>query len=430
MNDERIRESLRACLSDSRFPAQCQREVLERIHGEQLLMKRKIPYAVVLAAALLLAMSALAVAAGLGVFGSLKDNLNGEINGARLERLDQAADTLNASAAVAAPTTEVTPTAAGTLYDELVARQGARTFDLTIHQAYCDGHKLYYSYTLTTNEKDLSFGEGKPTGFDAWEWEEPGKTFKDVWSFDDQETQKKISDWLDGGSSRYAAMDSVGVGDGVSIDDGSEKGVPTMILDSAEEWLDETTLQGFQEVELPEDYEIGNSIALQMSILYSTTVFYQDETGVYRMGVRQADNRGILRVPFTFTANGSAKEMTGTLHAQDYSAHATLTFTDVTAYGEVVFNSPEWAQAYQAETDYWMNGGEGEPPAMPDMITSYQLVAGDEVLRNVGGGFGINESGKYHVFLEFDLPAGMDSLILKPTDKEFADDVIILKEAP
>lgn len=430
MNDDRIRESLKACLSDSRFPMERQWEVLERIQGETPIMKRKFSMALVLAAVLLLAMGALAVAAGFGVFGSFSSGLNSYVNGARLERLDEAADTLNASAAVAAPTPEVTPTAAGTLYDELVARQGARTFDLTIHQAYCDGHKLYYSYTLTTNEKDLSFGEGKPTGFDAWEWEEPGKTFKDVWHFDDQETYEKVCAWLDGGSPRYVALDSVGIGDGVSIADGSEKGVPTMIYDSAREWIDETTLQGFQEVELPEDYEVGDSIDVLMSVLYSTTVYYQDETGVYRTGIRQAENRGILRVPFTVTANGSAKEMTGTLHAQDYSAHATLTFTDVTAYGEVVFNSPEWAQAYQAETDYWMNGGEGEPPAMPDMITSYQLVAGDEVLRNVGGGFGINESGKYHVFLEFDLPAGMDSLILKPTDKEFADDVIILKEAP
>ena len=373
MNDEKIRESLRACLSDSRFPAQCQREVLERIHGEQPLMKRKIPYAVVLAAALLLAMSALAVAAGLGVFGSLKDNLNGEINGARLERLDQAADSVGAGASISVYAAAPAPNA--TDYDRILAAQGKRTFGLTIHHAYCDGRKLYYSDTLTTNKKELTLGEGKPTGISSWEWAAPGKTFKDVWSFDDQETQKKISDWLDGGSSRYAAMDSVGVGDGVSLDDGSEK-------------------------------------------------------GVYRIGVRQADNRGILRVPFTVTANGNAQEMTGTFHAQDYSAHATLTFTDVTAYGEVIFDSPEWAEAYRAQADYWMSGETGEPPVLPDMITSYQLIAGDEVLDNIGGGFGVSESGKYHVFLEFDLPKDMSSLSLKPTDRAFDSDVIPLNAAP
>ena len=428
MSDDRIRESLKACLSDSRFPVEKQWEVLERIQGEKPLMKRKIPYVVVLAAVLVLAMSALAVAAGLGVFGSLKDNLNSEINGARLERLDEAADPVGAGAAISVYVAGPQPDA--TDYDRILAAQGKRTFGLTIHQAYCDGHKLYYSYTLTTNKKELFLGEGKPTGISIWEWNEPGKTFKDVWYFDDQETQKKISDWLDGGSSRYTTLDSVGVGDGVSIDDGSEKGVPTTILDSAEEWIDDTTLQGFQEVELPEDYEIGSTIDVQLSILYSTTVFYQDETGVYRMGVRQADNRGIIRVPFTVTANGSAQEMTGTFHAQDYSAHAMLTFSDVTAYGEVIFNSPEWAAAYQAQADYWMNGSEGDPPAMPDMITSYQLIAGGEVLRNIGGGFGVSESGKYHVFLEFDLPKDRSSLSLRPTDKEFTDDVIMLKEAP
>ncbi len=427
MNDVKIRESLKACLSDSRFPMERQREVLERIQGETPIMKRKIPYAVVLAAVLVLAMSALAVAASLGVFGSLRDNLNSEINGARLERLDEAADVLNVSASVAAPLPSVSPQPTATLLDELLTRQSARTFDLTIHQAYCDGRNLYYSYTLKTNKKELSLGEGKPTGFSSWEWEEPGKTFKDVWYFDDQETYKKVSAWLDGGSPRYVALDSVGIGDGVSIADGSEKGVPTMIVDSAEEWIDDTTLQGFQEVELPEDYEIGDSIDLQMSILYSTTVFYQDETGVYRTGIRQAENRGILRVPFSVTVGGSAKEMTGTLHTQDYSAHATLTFTDVTAYGEVVFNSPEWAAAYLAETNYWMNGEQGDPPVMPDMITSYQLIAGDEVLKNIGGGFGVSESGKYHVYIEFDLPNRMDSLVLRPVDKEFVKDVIRLR---
>ena len=122
MNDERIRESLRACLSDSRFPAQCQREVLERIHGEQPLMKRKIPYAVVLAAVLVLAMSALAVAAGLGVFGSLKDNLNGEINSARLERLDQAADSVGAGASISVYAADPAPNA--TYYDRILAAQG------------------------------------------------------------------------------------------------------------------------------------------------------------------------------------------------------------------------------------------------------------------------------------------------------------------
>ena len=428
MNEKQIRESLNACLSNSRFPEHKQWEVLERIQGEKPIMKRKIPFAVVLAAALLLAMSALAVAAGLGVFGSLRNNLNSEINGARLDRLDEAADSVGAGAAISVYAAEPEPNA--TDYERILSAQGKRTFGLTIHQAYCDGHKLYYSYTLTTNKKELVLGEGKPTGISSWEWNEPGKTFKDVWSFDDQETHKKISDWLDGGSSRHAAMDSVGVGDGVSIDSGSEKGVPTTILDSAEEWINETTLQGFQEVELPEDYEIGDSIDLTMSILYSTTVFYQDKTGVYRMGVRYADNRGILRVPFSVTVGGNAQEMSGTVCAADYSAHAKLTFTDVTAYGEVIFNSREWAAAYQAETDYWMNGEAGEPPVMPDMITSYQLVAGEEVLHNIGGGFGLNENGRYHVLLEFDLPKDMSSLILKPEDKTYEDDVIVLKNLP
>jgi len=425
MNDQRIRESLKACLSDSRFPEQKQWEVMERIQGEKTPMKRKLPFALVLAAVLLLAMGTLAVAAGFGVFGSLKNNLNSEVNGARLERLDEAADSVGAGAAISIYTAE--PKADATDYDRLLAAQGKRTFGLTIHQAYCDGRKLYYSYTLTTNQKELSFGEGKPTGISSWEWNEPGKTFKDVWSFDDQETHKKISDWLDGGSARYAAMDSVGVGDGVSIADGSPKGIPTMIYDSAEEWISDTTLQGFQEVGLPEDYKPGDTIDLLMSVLYSTSVFYQDGTGVYRTGIRQSGNRGILRIPFSVTVGGSAAEKTGTLSTGDYAAHATLTFTDVTAYGEVIFDAEAWSSAYQAQMDYWLSGGEGEPPVLLQMITGYQLIAGDEALDNIGGGFGLNEEGKYHVLLEFDLPQSMDNLMLKPENAGFENDLILLQ---
>ncbi len=147
------------------------------------------------------------------------------------------------------------------------------------------------------------------------------------------------------------AQDSVGVGDGVSIADGSPKGIPTMILDSAEEWISDTTLQGFQEVGLPEDYEVGERIVLLMSVLYSTTVYYQDNTGVYRTGIRQSGNRGILHIPFSVTVGGSAAEKTGTLSTGDYAAHASLTFTDVTAYGEVAFDAGAWSSAYQAGSD-------------------------------------------------------------------------------
>ena len=167
-----------------------------------------------------------------------------------------------------------------------------------------------------------------------------------------------------------------------------------------------------------------------MPVLYSTNVYYQDETGVYCMGIRQAENRGILRIPFSVTVGGSTNVMTGTLHAQGYTADASITFSDVTAYGEVIFDAPVWAAACQAQADFWKTGREGEPPVMPDMITSYQLIAGEEVLANIGGGFGLNEEGKYHVLFEFDLPTDTSSLILRPEDNAFIGDEIPLKHTP
>ena len=95
--------------------------------------------------------------------------------------------------------------------------------------------------------------------------------------------------------------------------------------------------------------------------------------------------------------------------------------------GEVVFDAPKWAAAWQAKTDYWLSGEQGQEPVMPDMITNYQLVADGETLRNIGGGFGLNEDGQYCVFMEFDLPQTMTNLTLVPEDAAFKPDAIFLR---
>ena len=51
----------------------------------------------------------------------------------------------------------------------MIAKLYARRFNLTLNQSYCDGNKLYYAYTLTTNTPLFWYeGEGAPTGIDEW----------------------------------------------------------------------------------------------------------------------------------------------------------------------------------------------------------------------------------------------------------------------
>lgn len=427
MHEDELRRALKAGLSACDFPQDKQREVLNRIQGGTKPVKRKISAGLALAMLMTLLLGGAAVAATLGLFGQIGQDDANEYTRVRLSHLDDAAEKLDVSVSVAAPTPDAAPQADDTLYDQIAAYQAERTFDLTIHQAYSDGHNLYYSYTLKTDRNGVTFEEGRPSGFDSWEWAEPGKRLSDVWSFDPPEKNAAMAEWFAHAGARYAIMDNTSLGDGCSIADGSEKGVYTMIVDSAEEWIDETTLQGFQQVELPQDYEPGDQLDLLMPVYYGTTVFYQDETGAYRTHIAQQENRGILRIPFSVTVGGSAAEMTGAIAAQGYAAHATLTFTDVTAYGEVVFDAPKWAAAWQAKTDYWLSGEQGQEPVMPDMITNYQLVADGETLRNIGGGFGLNEDGQYYVFMEFDLPQTMTDLTLVPEDAAFKPDVISLR---
>lgn len=425
MNDNPIRESLKACLASSSFPQNRQREVLERIQ-ETKHMNKKLSYTLVFAAVLILALGSLAIAAGLGVFGSFSQDEDSYVNGTRLERLDEAAQRLDDSASVVAPEVSAPPETA-TLYDALLARQSGRTFELTLNQAYCDGHKLYYVYTLQTNQREVLFGEDEPTGFADWDWSFEGQTLKDVLEPYFEEEYPELVPQLSGDALRYVIIDNVALGDGADIDDGSERGISTMIYDSNQEWGDARTLTGFQEVELPQDYEVGERIDLLLPIHYSTTLYYEDEAGVHEAYIRQSENRGILRVPFTVEVGGSAQALTGTLETNEYTATASLSVSDVTIYGEVVFDAPEWEAAWKVAEDFLMSGCIGEPPEMPAMINSYQLIAGEEIMRNVGGGFGLNSDGHYRVQLEFDLPASMEALELRPETEELQDDVIVLK---
>ena len=150
--DKDIQNSLDAHLSGLHVSERQQAQMLNRIvRGEQPIMKKKISAALVFAIVMVIAMGSMALAAGLGLFGHFRQTQENN-NGARLEKLETLADTYETTKAAAMPTPAV-PVTGDTMYDKLLLEQYSHTFELTLDQAYCDGHKLYYSYTLTSDCK-------------------------------------------------------------------------------------------------------------------------------------------------------------------------------------------------------------------------------------------------------------------------------------
>ena len=420
MDERKIADALKACLVHSEFSREREEAVFREIRGERVKMKKKISVSLVFAIVLILAIGGMAIAAGVGLFGRFSTDEMSYNKNVRLEHLEDSSQVVDESISLAAPENAQAPQETETLYEQLVREQSGRTFDLTLNQVYCDGYKLYYTYTLKTNRMDITYGEGKPSGFDTWTMEEPGARVADVWWFEPEETYRQICEWMDGGTQRYVIMDTVGIGDGADIDDGSENGIPTMIYDSGSEWTDELTLTGYQEVELPQTYEPGDTFDMLLTVMYGTSVYYQDENGAYLDHVAQSENRGILKVPFTVSVQGSAQELTGTLQTDDYTATAHLTVSDVSVYGEVVFDAQEWVEWFNTE---WTQAVDDEPT----WITSYRLLAGETEWKNISGGYGVNKDGQFVVMVEFDVPEGLQNLSLQPMEEAHADEIIPLE---
>lgn len=118
--------------------------ILRRIEGE-VQLKRKRSYGVALAMALVLALCGGVVAAELGIFGHF--GLVSEWNGARLARLDEAANAVG----------------------EMVT--SSEGFALTLEQAYCDSERLYFAYSLTGEGVVLGDGASLANGTNLTIWD-------------------------------------------------------------------------------------------------------------------------------------------------------------------------------------------------------------------------------------------------------------------
>lgn len=401
--DKDIQNSLDAHLSGLHVSERQQAQMFNRIvRGEQPIMKKKISAALVFAIVMMIAMGSMALAAGLGLFGHFRQTQENN-NGARLEKLETLADTYETTKAVAMPTPAV-PVTGDTMYDKLLLEQYSHTFELTLDQAYCDGHKLYYSYTLKRNAPmGQIFGEGEPTGDFDFKWVEEGKKANDVIFFKGEEKA-----WFENHDVAYEIYNGFGLGDGASTPDGHD----LMILDSADEQVDACTKRGFQEVEIPEDVTVGDTLDFVLSINEYGGVYYQTEKDFRRASASVPEDRGFIRVPFTVKVDRKAEIRAGSLMTDAYSAQATVFISDVDISGTVYFDNAEFVQAYKEYDQKMMNGEEVQ---MPRVITGYELVADDQVVEPIDGGWGVdNKTGQYHVELRYDLPESAEFLSLRP----------------
>lgn len=360
---------------------------------------------ILIAALLLLLLAGAAIAAVLGTFGRFTTDPMIEMSHTRLEHLEEVAETVGKTIVVNAPSGELDRIDLTTDYGRIQAQQYGRQFELTVDQVYCDGNKLYYSYQLSEKNRTFELLEGTPTGFESWDWEEPGKKLADTYWTPGatEEEQEKAKAWFAAHERAYAIESYFGLGDGADLNDGSERGISLNIFDSGMEQIDPYTKVGFQQVDLPEDYVPGETIDFLLTVMYGTHVVYQDENGVQRGYVNQKENRGFMRVPVTAKITGKPEEFVKTVEFDDYTAEAHLAISDVDISGIVyIYDAPqEWIDAFQ-EMDGWA-----------DWVTDYKLIADGQEMRNVEGGYGGNEE-RWTVYIRYDLPASTEHLTLVP----------------
>lgn len=382
MQDEVFRRKLKAaadeCLSGVECMPSRRGAVLSAIRTQDSRggTRRKASFAAALAV-MLAALAVTGAAVGLGLFGRLREGNDGEPNDERLALLEEAAQDARG---------------------DPVARIEQDGFELTVDQAYCDGRKLYYTYTLRQNGVRLQKMEGEADGFGEWDIAYPGERFEDVFSTGlGEQADGMTADWLNSHARAYVIVQRSFVGDGAELADGTY----LTPLDSGDMRMDDATTAAFYEVELPEGAVSGNRLEFVLKVVTSTSVYYQDETGVYALTLRQPD--APVCVPVTIPVTGNLTRMQGEGTADGYPAVAELYVSDVDVSGVVRIDAPE---NYHPEGYVLVSGGVEYPD-----LEGYATAKGEA----------------HEVHLRFDLPEYPEDMKLVPEDRTYVHETIELK---
>lgn len=369
-------------------------------------MKKKISAALVFAIVATLALTGAAVATGLDVFGQVRETKIDETSYERLGLLENVAATVG-------ETFHLKPQAAANARtpendrEKLELEQHDFAVDWTIDQVYCDGRKLYYSYTFSSDSIGLEMGEGRPTGFQKWD-AYPGEKFGDtLHTALGKAAEKEAADWLNSHEGGHVIQRYVYPADATLLADGTE----LQIIDSGYVALDDNHYVGYNEYRLPEGYEAGKEISFVVTMMSTTSVFHQDAQGVSAAYVFQKE----CMVPATVTAPvGDAPiPYSSTFKTEEYEAMAELYVSDVDISGSVKIVCPEeWAKVWEPcedEAEYerrWKAS---------DFVKDYKLVVNGKACE--GFTFGVTQRDKtsYTLDLRYDLPKEeIESLELIP----------------
>ncbi|MBQ7887646.1 MAG: DUF4179 domain-containing protein [Clostridia bacterium] len=403
------------CVLGSEEKAQLWERIKEAAFGASRVQRRKnqphrrryFTKTILIALMITLLLAGVAIAAMLGLFGYFMNDPMIETSHQRLEYLDEVAVNVGVTQQVVTPSGNLADIDLTTDYGKILAQQYGRELELTVDQVYCDGNKLYYSYRISEPQRTFELFEGVLTGFESWDWEEPGKKVADTYCMPGttDEERAKAEEWFAAHERAYAIQSYFGIGDGASLDDGSERGLSLMIFDSGMEEPDPYHEIGFQQVDLPEDYVPGDTISFFIDVLYGAEIVCQDENGTYRTTINNPENRGFIPVRFTATVTGKPEKFETTVTFDEYTARVELAISDVDISGMAYVDAPQdWFDAFDA--DDW----EGA-----DSIYDYELVADGQRMRNLFGGWGYSKwTNQWQVYLRYDLPISTNSLTLVP----------------
>ena len=355
-----IREALSSCLSGVDALSSMRSDILRAAKGEKK-VKRKLSKGLVLALVLILMMSSVAVAAGLGMFGQIGQQ---EHSDSRLPGLENVSTVLEKAFDVGGGVT------------------------VTVHQAYYDGSRVFISYSMTGPHDVLETGVGDP-GIVNYDREEQGVIFREQW-FVEGPNGQELMDWLDGSEPRWATCTVVNVHDGLQIGE-----TYLDIIGGEYYYLEDGTLMSWKECEVPAELA-EDEVTFSIGVFTNKTTHYQTPEALY---TSYRERGKTTWHDFTVKKTEASAALTGMAQTADWTAAADLTASAIDVKGEVILECPKaWSDLWQT----WEN------PDKTDYIHDWTLyVNGAEMDGyNLNGGVNVLADGK----LRFTICYKLDSL--------------------
>lgn len=333
---EKVQRAMNASLSGLAEDPWLARRILAQEKGEQPVKKKLSVSMLVLIATLVLSLS-VALATGLGVFGTLSEEQNADI---RLSALEEAATPLPA----------VTP--------------ASKSITVDISQAYYEGSRVFVSYRVTGDWYSVQLHEGAPETDYAWTDVRERHICAENQSNDHPEGQRAI-DFLDGKGQRWVEISASSLSDGLYLADGTYLD----IIGGESSIQEDGSLIGWKECKIPEEY-LAEELTFKAVLTCGRTVQFQDGDtfrSVYERGDRK-------EYAFTLRRDDRCTYLKGASTQADYHAEAVLASGQIDVTGDVRLTCPEaWAQT-------WASWESSEA----DMITNWNLYQNGDLVGASG----------------------------------------------